>query len=64
MRPKFHNHKTRNPWPGQRKKKFLDIKGHCVFYGVESWSKVLEWHIGVASNFGVANRLVLCELTA
>ena len=21
--------------------------GHCVFYGVESWSGVLEWILGV-----------------
>ena len=32
---------------------------HYVFYGVASWSRVLEWNIGVAcsgveSDFGVA----------
>ena len=27
---------------------------HRVFYGVESWSGVLEWSIGVESDFGVA----------
>ena len=26
---------------------------HCVFYGVESWSGVLEYWSGVESNFGV-----------
>ena len=23
------------------------FKGHCVFYGVESWSGVLDWSHGV-----------------
>ena len=42
----------------------IGFNGYCVFYGVECWSGVLEWSIGVESNFGVVNGLVLCEPTA
>ena len=34
------------------------LYGHCVFYGVKSWSGVMEWRIGVESNFGVAKILI------
>ena len=34
------------------------IRPHHVFYGVESWSGVMEWGIGVESNFGVAKILI------
>ena len=27
------------------------MQGHCVIYGVESWSGVMEWSLGV--DFGV-----------
>ena len=40
------------------------IYGHRVFYGVESWSRVLEGSIGVESDFGVAkvewSAVVMC----
>ena len=41
-------------------------KQHCVFYGVESWSGVLEWSIGVESSqiLEWQKWLVLSELTA
>ena len=40
------------------------LSGHRVFYGVESWSGVLEHSIGVESDFGVAkvewSAVVIC----
>ena len=45
----------------------LEISSHRVFYGVESWSGVLEMSIGVeyrsgvGSNFVVAKVLALCS---
>ena len=33
---------------------FLPEQRHCVFYGVECWTGVLEWS-GVEADFGVKN---------
>ena len=34
---------------GQRENSIPSHKRHCVIYGVESWSGVLEWSHGVES---------------
>ena len=34
---------------------------HCVFYGVESWSGVLEWRIGVRFWSGKSRMVCSCD---